>query len=209
MIKHCNIQERKFLTMPNFDKKFFATHEIPKYCVANIYYYSVSDFLSGMSEEFLKAAKEKGITLPDYSKEEAEIKNLTDPLSIVNYIRKNNAMANCDVLVQKITEYADSTMPLILKRYLTSGLDEFIEISGHCFLKNDLEYLVELKSSYEEIRNPYAKAVACLVFAMSDLETDADFLYQEYLKFRRMYPNEEYDNFPLLGLHLLYENNKI
>lgn len=195
--------------MPNFDKKFFATHEIPKYCAANIFYYYVSDYFSGMSEEFLKSAKEKGITLPDYSKEEAEIRNLTDPLTIVNYIRKINAMANREVLVQKITEYTDSTMPLILKRYLTSGLDEFIEISGHCFLKNDLKYLAELKSRYEEVRDPYARAVACLIFAMSDLEIDANFLYQEYLKFRRMYPNEGYDYFPLLGLHLLYENNKI
>ena len=195
--------------MPNFDKKFFTTHDIPKYSVANVYYYSVSDYLSGMSEIFLKEAKEKGITLPDYSKEENEINKLTDPLEIVNYIRKINAMANRDVIVQKVTEYADSTMPLILKRYLTSGLDEYIEISGHCFLKNDLKYLAELKSRYEEIRNPYAKAIACLIFAMSDLDTDTIFLYQEYLKFRRMYPNEEYEHFPLLGLHLLYENNKL
>ena len=195
--------------MIKFEKKFFATHKVPQMSAANLYFFSIDESIPELFEQFDLIAKEKGFNFRNYSEEADEIRSLTDPQTIVNYMRKANAMVNRVELVKKITEYAETTMPLIVKRYLTSGLDEVIEISGHCFIKNDLKYLSELKSRYFEIRNPYAKAVACLDFAICGLETDGDFLFQEYVKFQRMYPNENFHEFPLLGLHILYEDNKL
>lgn len=196
-------------TIPKFDKKFFATHEISKYSAANIYFYCIDYSLDEIFDSFEQTAKEKGFNIPDRSEELSEIQSLTDPLAIVNYMRTLTAMPNRNALVEKVKEYSDSTMPLIINRYMTSGLDHFIEIAGHCFIKNDAQYLSELKKRYPEIRNPYAKAVACLVFSMRGIECDGEFLYGEYLKFQRMYPDESYEDFPLLGLHILYENNML
>lgn len=193
--------------IPEFNKEFFETHEVPKYSAANIFYFSADDMIPDLFDRFDEICKEKGMKVPNRYPEIAEITALSDPIAIVNYMRTLKAMPNREALVRKIKEYAETTMPLIIKRYLSSGLDEFIEIAAMSFIKNDVKYLHELKKCYPNIRSPYAKAVVCLVFAMQDIETDGEFLYQEYQKFQRMYPKEDYADFPLLGLHIIYNSD--
>ena len=170
---------------------------------ANIFYFSVNTALSDLFRQFDKMAKEKGIVVPDSSAEKNMIASMNDPESIVNYMRKLNAIENRHEIVEKVSEYAEATMPLILKRYLTSALDGFIETAGRCFVKNDLQYALELRKRYKEIRNPYAKAIACLVFGMKEMGDEVDFLYEEYESMHRSYPKESYADFPLLALHLI------
>lgn len=188
------------------DKKFFDTHKVPELSAANIFYFSTNDALPDLFQQFDKIAKEQGITVPDSANERNMIASMTDSESIVNYMRKLNAIENRHEMIQKVSEYADTAMPLILKRYLTSALDGFIEIAGRCFIKNDLQYTLDLRQHYYEIRNPYAKAVACLVFAMKGMDNERDFLFEEYEKMRNAYPKESYSDFPLLALHILFEN---
>ena len=187
------------------DKKFFDTHRVPELSAANIFYFSVNAALPDLFQQFDKLAKEKGITVPDNSDERNMIASMTDPEGIVNYMRKINAIENRHEMIEKVSEYAETTMPLILKRYLTSALDGFIETAGRCFVKNDLRYVLELRKRYKEIRNPYAQAVACLVFGMKGMDAECDFLYEEYKKMRNAYPEESYSDFPLLALHILFE----
>lgn len=189
------------------DKKFFETHKVPELSAANIFYFSVNVALRDMFQQFDKVTKEKGIAVPDHSAERNLITSMNDPESIVNYMRKLNAIECRYEMIEKVSEYADETMPLVVKRYLTSALDGFIETAGHCFIKNDLRYTLELRKRYKEIRNPYAKAVACLVFGMQGMDTECDFLYEEYEKMRNLYPNESYSDFPLLALHIINDSN--
>ena len=189
------------------DKKFFETHKVPELSAANIFYFSVNAALPDLFQQFDKLAKVKGITVPDNSDERNMIASMNDPEIIVNYMRKLKAIENRHEMIEKVSEYAETTMPLILKRYLTSALDRFIETAGHCFIKNDLRYTLELRKRYKEIRNPYAKAVACLVFGMQGMDTECDFLYEEYEKMRSLYPNESYSDFPLLALHIINDSN--
>lgn len=187
------------------DKKFFDTHRVPEFSVANIFYFSVNAALPDLFQQFDKLAKVKGLTVPDNSDERNMIASMNDPEIIVNYMRKLKAIENRHEMIEKVSEYAETTMPLILKRYLTSALDSFIETAGRCFVKNDLRYVLELKKRYQEIRNPYAQAVACLVFGMKEMDQEGEFLLDEYEKMRNAYPEERYSDFPLLALHILFE----
>lgn len=185
------------------DKRFFETHKVPELSAANIFYFSANDALPDLFQQFDIMAKEKGIMVPDNSNERKIIASMTDPESIVNYMRKLNTIENRHEMVEKVSEYAVATMPLILKRYLTSALDGFIETAGRCFIKNDLQYTLDLRAQYYDIRNPYAKAVACLVFGMKGMNDECDFLYEEYERMRSAYPKESYSDFPLLALHVI------
>ena len=62
-----------------------------------------------------------------------------------------------------------------------------------------------IAKKYNEIRNPYAKAVSCLVFGAVGMEEEVDFLLDEYTRKSKAYPGECYSDFPLLGLQLLFE----
>ena len=185
------------------DKRFFETHKVPELSAANIFYFSANDALPDLFQQFDIMAKEKGIMVPDNSNERKIIASMTDPESIVNYMRKLNTIENRHEMVEKVSEYAVATMPLILKRYLTSALDGFIETAGRCFMKNDLQYTLDLRAQYYDIRNPYARAVACLVFGMKGMNNECDFLYEEYERMRSAYPKESYSDFPLLALHVI------
>ena len=185
------------------DKRFFETHQVPELSAANIFHFSVNDVLPELFQQFDKMAKEKGIAIPDSSDERKNIASITDPESIVNYMRKLKGIDSRHEMIEKVSQYAEATMPLILKRYLTSALECFIETAGYCFIKNDLQYTLDLRAHYNEIRNPYAKAVACLVFGMKGMNDEGDFLYEEYEKMRGAYPKESYSDFPLLALHII------
>lgn len=189
------------------DKKFFDTHKVSELFAANIFFFTVNDALPDMFQQFDKLAEEKCITVPHNSDERNMIASMNDPESIVNYMRKLNSIGNRHEMIKKVSEYAETTMPLILKRYLTSALDVFIETAGHCFVKNALQYTVDLRAHYYEIRNPYAKAVACLVFGMKGMDAECDFLYEEYEKMRSAYLKENYSDFPLLALHIINNSN--
>lgn len=185
------------------DKRFFDTHQVPELSAANFFHFSANGALPDLFQQFDKMAKENGIVTPDNSDERKNIASMTDPESIVNYMRKLKGIDSRHEMIEKVSQYAEATMPLILKRYLTSALEGFIETAGYCFIKNDLQYTLDLRAHYNEIRNPYAKAVACLVFGMKGMNDEGDFLYEEYEKMRSAYPKESYSDFPLLALHII------
>ena len=184
-------------------KRFFDTHQVPELSAANFFHFSANGALPDLFQQFDKMAKENGIVTPDNSDERKNIASMTDPESIVNYMRKLQGIDSRHEMIEKVSQYAEATMPLILKRYLTSALEGFIETAGYCFIKNDLQYTLDLRAHYNEIRNPYAKAVACLVFGMKGMNDEGDFLYEEYEKMRSAYPKESYSDFPLLALHII------
>lgn len=186
------------------NKKFFDTHKVSEESAANLFCFIATEDLPELFRQF---SEEKGITVPDHSDEKNMIASMTDPESIVDYMRKMNGIENNCEMVKKVSEYAEKTMPLILRRYLTTALDEFIEVAGCCFIKNDLQYTLDLRAHYREIRNPYAKAVACLVFGMMGMDDEWDFLYEEYEKMHSAYPEECYSDFPLLALHIINDFN--
>ena len=171
-------------------KSFFDTHQVPELSAANFFHFSANGALPDLFQQFDKMAKENGIVTPDNSDERKNIASMTDPESIVNYMRKLKGIDGRHEMIEKVSQYAEATMPLILKRYLTSALEGFIETAGYCFIKNDLQYTLDLRAHYNEIRNPYAKAVACLVFGMKGMNDEDDFLYEEYEKMRSAYPKK-------------------
>lgn len=205
-LHHNKKAERLKATMKyKLDKKFFDTHKVPQLSAANIFLFSENDAVPDLLRHFEKIAKEKGIAMPDGSDERTFIMSMTDPETIVDYMRKFKSIENRNEMIQKVSEYEEEAMPLVLKRYLTSALDNFIETAGHCFAKNDIKYTINLREKYNEIRNPYAKAVACLVFGIKGMDAECDFLFEEYEKMCKSYPKESFSDYPLLALHILFE----
>jgi len=59
-----------------------------------------------------------------------------------------------------------------------------------------------LREMYNEIRYPFAQASACLVFGMQGMEEEMPFLLSEYERFQRNFPDESFDQHPLLALYI-------
>ncbi len=95
-------------------------------------------------------------------------------------------------------------MPLVLRRYRTCALDQFIDAATIVFSVGEKKYAQMLREIYRDIRYPYARACACLVFGMQGMEEEIPFLLSEYRHFQQAYPKETFDQHPLLALYLLH-----
>lgn len=186
------------------NKDFFNKNKVPVHSAANLFCFSIDMLESDVFAQFEKKVIENGLSVSDRSEELQHVAGISSPEEIVDYMRKIKSIANTSQIINKALDYEEETMPLILKRYLTSAVDIFIETAGKCFVKANIKYACDLRKQYTDIRNPYAKAVACLVFGMKEIYEESDFLYNEYIKMKTEYPNESFSDFPLLALHILH-----
>ena len=131
------------------------------------------------------------------------IEETDDPAALVDLMRKGINISNTSAYIKKVLMYQGECLPLLLKRYMTSGQDEFIEMSTKVLIKADELYVRQLQEMYERIRNPYARACACLVFGQRGMKDRLQFLVGEYDKFKRQYPGERFEQFPLVAIYQL------
>ena len=137
------------------------------------------------------------------NKQRGDISNLEDAEAIVSYMRKPLDNMADHALCSKALEMADEVCPLIIRRFKTTALDNFTELSFRILAKADPVYTRELYSCYDSIRNPYAQSFACLLFGEHKMEEAIPLLMKEYERFGREYPNESYNQGPLLALYLI------
>ena len=119
-------------------------------------------------------------------------------------MRKELEMQNRTELRKLAVEKQEETVPLILKRFRTSGQDFFIENAMAVLSKSNRIYAEELLRDYSNIRNAYAQSMACLVFGEQRIEEAIPLLLKEYERFKKQYPDESFDQGPLLALYILY-----
>lgn len=188
-------------------KNFFKKNPLNPTSAYNIALYILDpDFEEDMFNRLLDKEDETGdsSSLDQIDKEEEEIRALSDAEAVVKRMRQSIAMLNRSVLADQALSMWEETMPLILRRFRTSSQTEFIETAFHIFAEADDSVIEPLKELYPDIRDPYARSMACVVFGIHDREEMIPMLLREYERFREDYPDEEYEQGPLLALYQLY-----
>ena len=174
-------------------KRFFKENPYNEMSAAHFAYISMTvlgnDEVNDKFGDFLRETidSERATALD----EEAEkIRSLEDPQEILSMMKKLNENQNRSILVKKILSKEDEVMPLILKRYLRIRMDKFIETTARVLYLADEKYTRQLYEEYEEIAEPYAQAVLCLIIAMKKIDGMEDFLMNEYERFKEDYIGE-------------------
>ena len=127
------------------------------------------------------------------AQEKEMIEHIDNAEALVSFMRKRKEMTLDYLLLEKARFLEKDAAPLILKRYKTSGQDSFIELSVQLLNLYDMRYTKQLFSEYQDIRNPYAQANACLLFGERRMEETATLLLAEYERFKRDFSTEGYD----------------
>ncbi len=186
---------------------FFKDNPLERLSAAIIQHFTLTDLMEGGSFQNLTSEiAQKTISedrLLRIETERANIEQTTEAAALVEIARKGCDIFNQDFLNAKLLEHAEQTFPLLLRRYRTCALDGFIEIAVRAFYTGDMRYTQLLREMYSEIRSPYAKACACLVFGMKGMKEEIPFLYGEFLRFQAEYPDESFEQHPLLALYIL------
>ena len=199
--------------LPN---KFFKENPLLDNSAAMLMYWSVDgEFWSILCRELFDTLED-----PERKKKIEEthdrIARTEDPAELVEIMRKGYDNFNQQQLCEKVLEKQEETMPLVLKRFRTCSLDLFIEAAAVVLARGDLKYAIQLREMYQDIRCPYARACACLIFGIQGMDGEIPFLVEEYERFceegfeQSISEDDEedtsrdYEEFPLLALYILH-----
>ena len=189
-------------------KDFFKKNQLPRICAAELTYFKMTALFEadkqGLSDDTLKALASIKPSLIDDDKAEQEmIEQAATPEQLVDLLRKVRGMSSSNRLFRKIIENQDETIPLVVRKYIRSSYDIFIESSAIVLGNCDPKYAKQLWDSYNEIRDPYAKSVACLVIGKAFGNDATEFLYDQFLLFESQFPTESFKQAPLFMLYSL------
>lgn len=191
----------------SLSNKFFRENPLMDLSAAVIAHYSITAKLDEKLEQRISSAAAYGIDEVRKEKIQQEryyIEQTYDPATLVEIMRRGHDILNQRLLCTKILALSDQTMPLLLRRYRTCMMDHFIDAAMTTFSMGEKKYTLALRDMYADIRCPYAKACACLVFGMQNMKEEISFLLDEYKSFKREYPDETFHQHPLLALYILH-----
>lgn len=193
--------------MEKLPKSFFKKNPLDKMSTAIIADFSLTvEFNDRLQEEMEKILDER---ISDerhikIAKDREEVEKLDSGEAVITYMRKDHDNVADPMFCKKALTMEAEVAPLILKRYKTTGQDRFVELAFRILAKADKKYAQQLFEEYREIRDPYAQAMACLLFGEHEMEDAVPLLLKEYERFKKEYPDESLNQAPLLALHILY-----
>lgn len=158
-----------------------------------------------MIEEYAQPNLDAG-RLRSIELEREKIAESKDGEQVIGCMRKTMEIANRPVILEKALSMQTEVMPLILKRFMTSGHDVFIENAAIVFAYSEMKYVEQLYDVFEKIRNPYARSISCVVFGFRERKDYLPLIYKQFLLFRKEFADESYEQGPLLALNLFRED---
>ncbi len=166
-------------------------------------YFSVSD--QEFAEEIDKTSR------PFFSDERLEkidqeidlIESAATAEELIRLMRKKLDIVSHKAIYKKALAMQEDFMPLAIERYMRSRQDIFLELCACVFIDAETKYLNRLYESYHDIKSPYAQALLCVVFGMNHMTTTTQLLLDEYHRFKKYYPDEDYYWCPLHSLYIL------
>lgn len=131
------------------------------------------------------------------------IENAATAEELIRLMRKNFDTVSRKTIYRKALAMQDDFMSLAIERYMRSRQDNFLELCACVFIDAETKYLNRLFESYHDIKSPYAQALLCVVFGMNHMTATTQLLLDEYHRFKKYYPDEDYYWCPLHSLYIL------
>ena len=189
-------------------KQFWTQNPLLEMSAAQMAYFSMQFFSAEEIEKEIYEVAAIRIAPERQAKidaERVEITALDSGTDIVKFMRREHDVVNRNTLCKKALEMQEDVMPLILRRFQTSAQTVFIESVALIFAHCDAVYAHKLREIYSNIRDPYAVAMASVALAFRGDKDAVPLLLQKYERLQQEYPEEDYDQGPLLALYCLYD----
>jgi hypothetical protein len=186
-------------------KKFFKDNPYIENTVQD-FFYSILLY-EGVEDAADEIVREQGLLSDERVEQitltEELIKAEQDPETIFQLLRKDIDGMNRGGLIKKALQFEDVLIPMVIKKLLRSYHDTFIENSIKLIARSQNDYSSMLMEKYKEFRNPYVKSMVCLILGFRGEEAIIPWMLDKYYEMKKMYPDESYDQGPLLALYKL------
>ena len=134
--------------------------------------------------------------------ERSEIVSATGE-QLIRFMRRGFDQLNQNAFIKRALELEYEIISDVLKRYKTSLNDLFIEASVKFLSFCSFDIAEELTRIYDDIRSPYAKCMALVVFGFQADETYISWIISKHDELKKLYPSKDYHDgayFALLGI---------
>lgn len=138
--------------------------------------------------------------LTQINQEKELILSEQNPEEIFRLLRKKIDVINRPELIRKALEFEEELLPMVTEKLMRSYHDVFIENSIRLLAKSKKDYSSVLKERYADIRSPYVQSLVCLILGFRGEEDTIPWMMDRYFELRKLYPDEKYDQGPLLAL---------
>lgn len=182
-------------------KQFKASHELKEISSARMEY-SIYNYKE-IDEAFTDATKEIFLPTDEDKLMERQILELQNPDDMIRFMRKAMNGANRILLRKILIDHEDELTDGIKKKSITIRQDYFIENALYFFLhsrENNSEWIYD---NLTEFYDPYMRSMMCLVIGFRGKLKYIQRMMDETDYFLRTYPDEEFDQGPLLAVYEL------
>jgi hypothetical protein len=129
---------------------------------------------------------------------------ISEPNEIFSLMRKDIDGLNRALLIEKALEYEDDIFPNLIERFIRSDHDTLIENAVRFLAACKADCSDVLFARYDEIRSPYVKSLVCILLGFKSQESIIPWMMDQFQELKKNYPDEHYDQGPLMALNELH-----
>ncbi len=184
-------------------KDYYNKHPLEELSAARIAYTLLLE--DQFEETAFRVMSDEGFVRRADAEVLREIEETEDIQTLLRYARKELPIDAKLLIRKRLMEREADALPKMRRMITTSALDSFIEHAVYFFTKCESDPVPWIMENYKAIRSPYARSMMCLVLGFRADVSVVPFLMKQVDYFEREFPDESFDQAPLIALQEIEE----
>jgi len=181
---------------PRLSKRFFNKNPLKEISAARIVY---SILLSSGIERFASKTVKRFIKR---GKEEAKrIRRENNPETLLKMMEQHPDPLNRWLLKKKIVGFSEFAVPKIIEKLKENQDDCFAELAVDIIHKSEIDCSSQLLGILNSIKQPYTLSLVCMLLGLLGTREAIKPVWDCYYFLKEEYPEEDYEQGPLLALY--------
>ena len=187
-------------------KDYFNRHPVKEYSAARLEYSmllmpEVMDVVDEKLPEMREMAAKRGIDIPDTTEQMKRVEEEEDTGKLLRMLRQTQPPVVRNAVREKLLKREMEVLPEIQRMILKAFNDNTIENCVRFMTKCETDCTEWIMRHYDDVREPYARSMLCLVLGFRASTDVIPFLVQQVDAFERQFPDKSFEQGPLMALY--------
>ena len=187
-------------------KDYFNRHPVKEYSAARLEYSmllmpEVMDVVDEKLPEMREMSAKRGIDIPDTTEQMKRVEEEEDTGKLLRMLRQTQPPVVRKAVREKLLKREMEVLPEIQRMILKAFNDNTIENCVRFMTKCETDCTEWIMRHYDDVREPYARSMLCLVLGFRADPDVIPFLVQQVDAFERQFPDKSFEQGPLMALY--------
>ena len=187
-------------------KDYFNRQPVKEYSAARLEYSmllmpEVMDVVDEKLPEMREMAAKRGIDIPDTTEQMKRVEEEEDTGKLLRMLRQTQPPVVRKAVREKLLKREMEVLPEIQRMILKAFNDNTIENCVRFMTKCETDCTEWIMRHYDDVREPYARSMLCLVLGFRASTDVIPFLVQQVDAFERQFPDKSFEQGPLMALY--------